>query len=57
MIVDLTDPRAPTTVSYLHIPAGSHHMTIHPAESEPAFVRLPKEEQDARTAEALVAHT
>jgi hypothetical protein len=31
VIVDLTDPRAPKTVSYLHIPAGSHNMTIHPS--------------------------
>jgi hypothetical protein len=31
VIVDLTDPRAPKTVSYLHIPRGSHNMTIHPS--------------------------
>jgi len=31
VIVDLTNPRRPTTVSYLHIPMGSHNMTIHPS--------------------------
>ena len=31
VIVDLTNPRRPKTVSYLHIPKGSHNMTIHPS--------------------------
>ncbi|MBC6451177.1 LVIVD repeat-containing protein [Actinokineospora xionganensis] len=31
VIVDVTDPRVPKTVSFLHIPRGSHNMTIHPS--------------------------
>lgn len=31
VIVDLTDPRRPGTVSWLPVGAGSHNMTIHPS--------------------------
>jgi hypothetical protein len=31
VIVDLTSPTSPRTVSYLHVPRGSHNMTIHPS--------------------------
>ena len=31
VIVDITDPTAPKTVSYLPVPRGSHNMTIHPS--------------------------
>jgi hypothetical protein len=31
VIVDLTTPRKPRTVSYLHVPRGSHNMTVHPS--------------------------
>jgi hypothetical protein len=31
VIVDLTTPSKPRTVSYLHVPRGSHNMTIHPS--------------------------
>ncbi len=31
IIVDLTKPAEPRTVSYLHVPRGSHNMTIHPS--------------------------
>jgi hypothetical protein len=31
VIVDLTTPTRPETVSYLHVPRGSHNMTIHPS--------------------------
>ena len=31
VIVDLTDPTAPTTVSFAPVPRGSHNMTIHPS--------------------------
>jgi len=31
VIVDLTSPRKPRTVSYLHVPRGSHNMTVHPS--------------------------
>ncbi len=31
VIVDLTTPTSPQTVSYLHVPRGSHNMTIHPS--------------------------
>lgn len=31
VIVDLTSPTSPQTVSYLHVPRGSHNMTIHPS--------------------------
>ncbi len=31
VIVDLTTPTQPQTVSYLHVPLGSHNMTIHPS--------------------------
>jgi hypothetical protein len=31
VIVDLTVPRKPRTVSYLHVPLGSHNMTVHPS--------------------------
>ncbi len=31
VIVDLTSPRKPRTVSYLHVPLGSHNMTVHPS--------------------------
>ena len=31
VIVDLTDPKRPGTVSWLPVPAGSHNMTIHPS--------------------------
>ena len=31
MIVDITTPRRPQTVSYLAVPRGSHNMTIHPS--------------------------
>ncbi|MGH3328361.1 MAG: LVIVD repeat-containing protein [Streptomycetales bacterium] len=30
VIVDLTDPAAPETVSFAPVPRGSHNMTIHP---------------------------
>ena len=31
VIVDLTTPTSPQTVSYLYVPRGSHNMTIHPS--------------------------
>ncbi|MGH3714745.1 MAG: LVIVD repeat-containing protein [Micromonosporaceae bacterium] len=31
VLVDLTDPTSPKTVSYLPVPRGSHNMTIHPS--------------------------
>jgi hypothetical protein len=31
VIVDLTRPTSPQTVSYLHVPRGSHNMTVHPS--------------------------
>lgn len=31
VIVDITSPRKPQTVSYLAVPRGSHNMTIHPS--------------------------
>jgi hypothetical protein len=31
VIVDVTDPRRPTTQSFLPVPRGSHNMTIHPS--------------------------
>ncbi|MGH8939888.1 MAG: hypothetical protein ACRDV2_11145, partial [Actinomycetes bacterium] len=31
VIVDLTDPTAPRTVSFAPVPRGSHNMTIHPS--------------------------
>lgn len=31
VIVDITTPTSPQTVSYLHVPRGSHNMTIHPS--------------------------
>jgi hypothetical protein len=31
VIVDLTTPTSPQTVSYVHVPRGSHNMTIHPS--------------------------
>lgn len=31
VLVDLTDPRNPETISYLAVPRGSHNMTIHPS--------------------------
>jgi hypothetical protein len=31
VIVDLTTPTQPRTVSYLHVPRGSHNMTVHPS--------------------------
>jgi len=31
VIVDLTTPTQPQTVSYLYVPRGSHNMTIHPS--------------------------
>lgn len=31
IIVDLTTPTSPQTVSYLYVPLGSHNMTIHPS--------------------------
>ncbi|HSE10657.1 MAG TPA: hypothetical protein VLB29_18480 [Nocardioidaceae bacterium] len=31
VIVDLTTPTSPQTVSYLHVPRGSHNMTVHPS--------------------------
>ena len=31
VIVDITTPTSPRTVSYLHVPRGSHNMTIHPS--------------------------
>ncbi len=31
VIVDLTTPTKPTTVSFLPVPRGSHNMTIHPS--------------------------
>jgi hypothetical protein len=31
VIVDITSPTSPQTVSYLHVPRGSHNMTIHPS--------------------------
>ena len=30
-IVDVTNPRKPTTVSFIAIPQGSHNMTVHPS--------------------------
>ncbi len=30
-IVDLTDPTAPTTVSFVDVPDGSHNMSVHPS--------------------------
>jgi hypothetical protein len=30
-LVDVTDPTAPTTVSWMSVPAGSHNMTVHPS--------------------------
>ncbi len=30
-IVDITDPYAPTTVSFVHVPQGSHNQTVHPS--------------------------
>ena len=31
VIVDITSPRSPQTVSFLPVPRGSHNMTIHPS--------------------------
>src|SRR5680860_31954 len=31
VIVDITTPTSPQTVSYVHVPRGSHNMTIHPS--------------------------
>ncbi|MGZ8737083.1 MAG: LVIVD repeat-containing protein [Nocardioides sp.] len=31
VIVDLTTPTKPRTVSYLYVPRGSHNMTVHPS--------------------------
>jgi hypothetical protein len=31
VIVDVTDPRQPTTQSFLPVPRGSHNMTLHPS--------------------------
>jgi hypothetical protein len=31
IIVDITSPQSPQTVSYLPVPRGSHNMTIHPS--------------------------
>lgn len=31
VIVDLTDPTAPKTVSFAPVPRGSHNMTVHPS--------------------------
>ncbi|RYU15586.1 LVIVD repeat-containing protein [Nocardioides iriomotensis] len=31
VIVDITTPTRPRTVSYLYVPRGSHNMTIHPS--------------------------
>ncbi|MQA61068.1 MAG: hypothetical protein GEU86_06155 [Actinophytocola sp.] len=31
VLVDITDPTQPQTVSYLPVPKGSHNMTIHPS--------------------------
>ena len=31
VIVDITTPTSPQTVSYLYVPRGSHNMTIHPS--------------------------
>ncbi len=31
VIVDLTSPTSPQTVSYLDVPRGSHNMTVHPS--------------------------
>jgi hypothetical protein len=30
-IVDITNPRKPTTVSFVEVPQGSHNMTVHPS--------------------------
>jgi hypothetical protein len=30
-IVDITNPRAPTTVSFIEVPQGSHNQTVHPS--------------------------
>lgn len=30
-IVDITDPYRPRTVSFIHVPRGSHNQTIHPS--------------------------
>jgi hypothetical protein len=30
-IVDVTNPRAPTTVSFIEVPQGSHNQTVHPS--------------------------
>ena len=30
-IADVTDPRKPTTVSFIEVPQGSHNMTVHPS--------------------------
>ena len=31
VIIDITSPRSPQTVSFLPVPRGSHNMTIHPS--------------------------
>jgi hypothetical protein len=31
VILDLSTPTQPQTVSYLHVPRGSHNMTVHPS--------------------------
>jgi hypothetical protein len=35
-IVELTDPLAPRTVSFLEVVQGSHNMTVHPTGNRPA---------------------
>jgi hypothetical protein len=30
-IADVTDPYAPVTVSFIHVPLGSHNQTVHPS--------------------------